>query len=215
MSRAERTELLRQRIIRASIDLFVEQGYDKTTTRQILQRVGILNGSLYNIYDGKDDIFSDIAGIALEQMIQRVDECLPADASFEEKFCFPVCLQIYASGRSARIAELLSIAHGRWEIHTKLSERYGRWYSENMGDLPLPTMADFDMRVDACSGACNMIIDRMLHEPGTVDERKAMVLICRIFLRTFELSDENVEEYVDHISSIMSSTRIEICGIEV
>ena len=48
--RSEKTEDMRRRILEESVKLFLEQGYEKTTTRQILQRVGILNGSLYNIY---------------------------------------------------------------------------------------------------------------------------------------------------------------------
>ena len=43
-----------------SVELFLENGYDRTTTRQILQRADILNGSLYNIYHGKEEIFADI-----------------------------------------------------------------------------------------------------------------------------------------------------------
>lgn len=215
MSRAERTELLRQNIIHASVELFIEQGYEKTTTRQILQRVGILNGSLYNIYDGKDDIFSDIAEMTIEQIIGKIDECLPEDAPFEEKLCFPVCLQIYASGRSSRVAELLSIAHGKWEIHAKLRERYCRWYEENSERLPIPVLDDFSLRIDVCSGAGSMIIDRMLHEPGSVDERDAMVMMCHIFLRTFGLSDDGAEGYVEDISSALSANRIVICGIEI
>ena len=58
--RTKRTEELRRRILDESMKLFFEQGFEGTTTRQILDRVGILNGSLYNIYRSKEEIFSDI-----------------------------------------------------------------------------------------------------------------------------------------------------------
>ena len=69
--RAQRTENTRRRILDASIRLFMEQGYEKTTTRQILNEVGILNGSLYNIYKSKEDIFSDIVINALEEAMRH------------------------------------------------------------------------------------------------------------------------------------------------
>ena len=64
--RARRTEEMRRRILDASLRLFIQQGYEKTTTRQILNEVGILNGSLYNIYSSKEEIFSDIVMMTME-----------------------------------------------------------------------------------------------------------------------------------------------------
>ena len=69
--RARRTEEMRRRILDASLRLFIQQGYEKTTTRQILNEVGILNGSLYNIYSSKEEIFSDIVMMALEDAIRQ------------------------------------------------------------------------------------------------------------------------------------------------
>lgn len=36
------------------MELFYVQGYDKTTTRQIIQKAGILNGSLYHSFTNKE-----------------------------------------------------------------------------------------------------------------------------------------------------------------
>ncbi len=48
-SRVERTKEMKLSILDASLELFIEQDYEKTTTSQIIQKVDILNGSLYNI----------------------------------------------------------------------------------------------------------------------------------------------------------------------
>lgn len=123
-SRAERTERMRLSILNASLELFIEQGYKKTTTRQIIQKVGILNGSLYNIYKSKEDIFVDIAVNALAETLGFMDDCLRKDATFEERFCYLPCIQVYASCRSSRIAELLAFFNERWGRQNRASGAY-------------------------------------------------------------------------------------------
>jgi len=47
----------RQKILDTSFDLFSEKGYSRTSIREICSRVGIRGSSLYNHFEGKDDIF--------------------------------------------------------------------------------------------------------------------------------------------------------------
>ena len=50
----ERREESRRKIMEAAMDLFYYQGYKETTTRDIVKRAGILNGSLYNRFKSKE-----------------------------------------------------------------------------------------------------------------------------------------------------------------
>ncbi|WP_400201575.1 TetR/AcrR family transcriptional regulator, partial [Candidatus Methanarcanum hacksteinii] len=102
--KAEKTEELRRRIMDVSVELFLENGYDKTTTRQILHRADILNGSLYNIYHGKEEIFADIISEALNDSVRESEKYLD-DPMFLDKIGFPLILMIYISFRSQRLAE--------------------------------------------------------------------------------------------------------------
>lgn len=157
-SRAERTEEMRQSILDASLELFIEQGYEKTTTRQIIQRVGILNGSLYNIYKSKDDIFADIGINALSETLEAMDGCIGRDSPFEDKFCFLPCVQIYASFRSPRIAELLAFLNERYGVDNKITV-YRQWLS-GMGDTgrEIAYKPDYELRMAICSGALGSVL---------------------------------------------------------
>jgi len=53
-SKGERT---RQAILNAAYDLFLNQGYNATSMRQIAQRAGIALGGIYNHFASKDEIF--------------------------------------------------------------------------------------------------------------------------------------------------------------
>ena len=48
---------VRQRILAAAKELFVQQGYKKTTIRQIVEKSGVLTGSIYYFFKNKEDIF--------------------------------------------------------------------------------------------------------------------------------------------------------------
>lgn len=52
-----RLERKRSRIVQAAHQLFVKQGYHGTSMRQIAHKSGMALGSLYNHFDGKEDVF--------------------------------------------------------------------------------------------------------------------------------------------------------------
>lgn len=50
----------KHRIARAALDLFVQDGFDAATTRQIAARCGLSEGAIYRHYASKDDIARDL-----------------------------------------------------------------------------------------------------------------------------------------------------------
>ena len=48
----------RERIQRVSLELFIEQGYEKTSLREIAERLGVTKAALYYHFKTKDDILS-------------------------------------------------------------------------------------------------------------------------------------------------------------
>jgi AcrR family transcriptional regulator len=53
-------EVTRSTIIEAAHDLFITQGYNATSMRQIAQKAGIALGGIYNHFSGKEDIFEAV-----------------------------------------------------------------------------------------------------------------------------------------------------------
>jgi|GEM_PF-1105855 AcrR family transcriptional regulator len=46
----------RERILEAALDLFLDQGFDKTSLREIAERVGVTKAALYYHFESKDDL---------------------------------------------------------------------------------------------------------------------------------------------------------------
>lgn len=59
-TRAVRMQGVRKKILDTAKKLFSQQGYKKTTIRQIVQESGITSGSIYNLFENKDAVFSAI-----------------------------------------------------------------------------------------------------------------------------------------------------------
>ena len=55
-TRKANREVLRSKIIKISRRLFLEQGYENTTVRQILKKAGLSTGSLYHFFKNKEEI---------------------------------------------------------------------------------------------------------------------------------------------------------------
>ncbi len=47
----------RERILQTALDLFIEQGYDKASLREIAERVGVTKAALYYHFASKEEIF--------------------------------------------------------------------------------------------------------------------------------------------------------------
>jgi AcrR family transcriptional regulator len=51
----------RERILEAALEFFIHDGYDRTSLRQIAEKVGINKASLYYYFPGKEEIFNALA----------------------------------------------------------------------------------------------------------------------------------------------------------
>jgi AcrR family transcriptional regulator len=50
----------RERILEAALDLFTERGFDKTSLREVSERVGVTKAALYYYFPSKEKIFSEL-----------------------------------------------------------------------------------------------------------------------------------------------------------
>lgn len=67
----EKQEEIRQRIKDVSRIMFEQQGFEKTSTKQIAKEVGIAEGTLFNYYDSKTEIFFEAFGDDYESLFEQ------------------------------------------------------------------------------------------------------------------------------------------------
>lgn len=70
----ELVKIRRGQIIRAAVDLFVEKGFHKTTTREIARESGIGIGTLYEYIQSKEDVLYLVCDFIHSDVEQKLDE---------------------------------------------------------------------------------------------------------------------------------------------
>jgi AcrR family transcriptional regulator len=63
----------RARIQEVALDLFIEEGYDKTSLREIAERLGVTKAALYYHFPTKEDIVSSMVEDRMAQLKEIID----------------------------------------------------------------------------------------------------------------------------------------------
>ena len=72
-------EIVRHKILDTARALFVQQGYKKTTIRQIVEHSGVLTGSIYHFFQNKEDLFQALVLAMLNECVAIIDERFPGE----------------------------------------------------------------------------------------------------------------------------------------
>jgi AcrR family transcriptional regulator len=144
---AETKAATRERILAAARQLFLANGFDASTTRDIADSAGIATGTLFNYFPAKEAILASLAAQAIEDVQRAFEADSPAKASFEaELFAYvaaglrklkpfrkhlPVLLESALNPLAAKSgddAELLRLSH--LDTVASLAKKHG------VGELP-------------------------------------------------------------------------------
>ncbi len=64
----------REKLVRAALDLFTNQGYHETTTPQIARRAGIAEGTIYRYFSSKEQLLNEIYRAGTRLFIESLKE---------------------------------------------------------------------------------------------------------------------------------------------
>lgn len=78
----------KQEIIEAALELFMSQGYEKTSISMIVERVGVAQGLFYYYFKSKEDVFQEAMQFYTDRLATEVigDLLAPEAASIFERF---------------------------------------------------------------------------------------------------------------------------------
>jgi len=130
----ELVESRRKAILDAAMALFDRQGYASTTIDEVATAAGMSKGSIYNYFESKQDLFTQLFNQAILQDEADVDALLAGPMSAGRKLCMMLdywyrgvatdlkigrlTLEFWATAardtRSGALAENLHAAYGRW-----------------------------------------------------------------------------------------------------
>lgn len=76
----------RRRIMDAIAELTAERGYDATKIGDIVRRAGVARKTLYDNFEGKEEVFLAAFDAALDEALQRIEaDCAAVEGGWEER----------------------------------------------------------------------------------------------------------------------------------
>ena len=85
MPGTDRYQQHRAQAIRAAASVFSEKGFHGATTRDIAERLGIKQGSLYYYFRSKEEALEEVCLFGIRDYVLRMDQIAVSDQPFEAK----------------------------------------------------------------------------------------------------------------------------------
>ena len=84
-TRNEKYEQSRLEAIRAAAGVFADKGYHGASTRDIAERLGIKQASLYYYFDSKEEALAEVCLYGISDYVSRMDDIAAGDRAFDAK----------------------------------------------------------------------------------------------------------------------------------
>ena len=152
-------ERSRKEIMAASMELFYEKGFQKTTTRDIVKKAGILNGSLYNRFKSKEEILLNIVIDALRNTLGECEKVLKDEKNPIIAAVLPGALEVSVSSKDRKTADLIYEVHRLWaavDEYTKMNIEWFSGYMERYG-IKFADTEDAELKILSFLGAIGNI----------------------------------------------------------
>jgi AcrR family transcriptional regulator len=140
-------------ILQAGRDVFSEKGFERATTAEIAQRLGISEATVFSYFRGKRELCARVIGDWYDEIIEAIEAGLPRDGNVRQQFAFIVRMHLRLMLVNGTDLCALVLSEGRARHHelsealTELQRRYtaplmrvlarGQQSGEIRADMPL------------------------------------------------------------------------------
>ena len=174
MPGTDRYQQHRAQAIRAAASVFSEKGFHGATTKDIAERLGIKQGSLYYYFRSKEEALEEVCLFGIRDYVLRMDQIAVSDQPFEAKL-MAVLTSHLSSYRERNEAlkvhndERLYLPSGKRtrlkELGTHYREKLEHIFEEGVADGTLRDSLDCHFAAQSVIGICNAWGDIIVREP--------------------------------------------------
>lgn len=196
MRRAEKSELVKKKIIDITLELFMAQGYKDTTIRQISEKAGINIGTLYHFFRDKEDILLHITQKTYGELLDFADELTENEKDSALQYTLTRALELKAVEKYDRIAELYLESYSSWRIRQMvlpLNIQRNKFFFHQYN--PTFSEQDYSNRTMALSGIRYIFISDRVHKgPGNFETTCPFVIETSLSL--FNVPQKTIEKAI-------------------
>lgn len=173
-STSNRYEQKHQAAIRAAASVFAENGYHGSSTRDIAERMGIKQGSLYYYFRSKEDALSEVCLYGVQDYAERMQTIAAGDKPFEAKLTATVTSHLtkYREKNEAlRVynAERLYLPASKreklYEIGSGYRQQLEKIFKDAAESGELRSSIDCHFAAQAVIGLCNAWGELIVRDP--------------------------------------------------
>ena len=171
---AERYTQQRQAAIRAAASVFAEKGFHGACTKDIAERMGIKQGSLYYYFSSKEEALGEVCLFGIQDYVDHMDDIANGEQSFEAKLTATVTshLSSYRERNEALKVyndERLYLPEERRTRLKELGSRYRQQLEDIFDDAKangaVRKSIDSHFAAQAVIGMCNAWGDLIVRDP--------------------------------------------------
>ncbi|WP_242950844.1 TetR/AcrR family transcriptional regulator [Clostridium felsineum] len=195
---------MRNKILWAAKELFKEKGYKKTTIRQIVDKSGVLIGSIYYFFKNKEEIFETIVLELFDKSDSIVNESFDIETP-ALKYAVMCAIELKAVEMHELICEFYYEAYSSDLILNKVvrraakrSEKLFKEYNKKY------TFEDYYIRTLMVKGSVrSVIVSRYLDK--NIDFDKIINTFLRISLQAFNVDKNEIERVISCIDKMQNN----------
>lgn len=202
------------KVLEVSVDLFLRNGFDKTTIRMILDGCNIHSGSLYYLYSNKEEILKGMIEAFYGDIMCRSGKHSRQNESTDMVLILPAAFMLHSASRSRNLARLLYQAHCSWPIMDKIVEMAVYWTDRDN----ITKSKENSLRSDFqfLTGGVGNMIGECYHSEERSNHR---AMIERFSKAAFELTGmerpEDWNAFLNKICEIVESEGLEFIGRDI
>lgn len=191
--------LTRKKVLSASINIFLEKGYEKATAKEVAELADISTGSPFALFGNKEGVLLELVHMMFSRQFDQVEDMIGAEADPLLLYGVETALQIHIAELSEPLRELYVTAYSLSStseyIYEQTAERLQTIFSAY---LPQAEAKDF-YELDLASGG---IMRSVMAKPCDLYfniERK----LCRFLTCCYKLYDVPREKYEPVIEQVL------------
>ena len=171
---SDRYQDQRRQAIRSAAAVFAEKGFHGSSTRDIAERLGIKQGSLYYYFKSKEEALGEVCLFGIEDYVTRMQSIAASDQPFEAKLVATLSshLSSYRERNEALKVyndERLYLPAERRKNLKRLGSQYRQQlegiFEQGKKDGVLRSTTDCHFAAQAVIGLCNAWGDNIVRDP--------------------------------------------------
>ena len=193
---------VKTKVLQTAIKMFLENGYKKTTMRDIAANASVNYGSLMFAFKTKEALVCELVGFVIDCQFEVVSSTL-TDVTHDKilQYAVETALQLRIAEKSAQMKEMYivsySMANSSQVIYNNLTKKLQHIFKEQ---LPSLEEKDFYELEIAAAGIMRNFLTIDCDKYFTID-RKIKRFLETTFL-IYRVNDEKIKEIIDFIDKI-------------